>query len=120
MSVSPHIHLKELNVTTTLAFSSPGTLIPVGKSADLGTVDVHTFDRIRVWARNEAASPSAAVFHLTLEVPGSNAGDLDTLKVENVNHTTNVYEAPGTTLAISAEASGADAYVSMWIWGVTN
>jgi hypothetical protein len=114
-------------MATTLAFNTPpvGVFIPAGTSQDLGTVDVHTFDRIRVFADERPGSAASAVISLVLtEAKGTlSVGFLDTLILEAGREITRVYEAPGTMLSISAGvagASGSTAGVDVWVWGAAD
>jgi hypothetical protein len=111
-------------MATTLAFNTPpvAAIIPAGKSHDLGTVDVHTFNRIRVLAaeRPGSAASVAIVLYLLEEKGTLTVGILDTLTLKAGDQITRVYEAPGTMLSIVAILTGAPAPtagVDVWVWG---
>jgi type III secretion protein HrpB1 len=111
-------------MATTLAFNTPpvAVSIPAGKSHDLGTVDVHTFDRIRVLADQRPGSAASAVIllYLLADKGALTVGLLDTLTLKAGDQITKVYETPGTMLSIVAilnGASGSTAGVDVWVWG---
>jgi type III secretion protein HrpB1 len=110
-------------MATTLAFSTPpgGVILPqAGKTQELGTADIHTFDRVRVFAK-ETAGVGAAI-QLVLVEGNNTVGDLDTLNLTN-DSVTRVYEVPGTTLSITANGPspfGDQACVDVWVWGAAD
>jgi type III secretion protein HrpB1 len=96
-------------VTTKLAFrTAPGSVsIPVGTSKDLGTVEVEPFDRIRVVADERVGSAGPVVILLTITEGNELVAQLDTLTLQPKGQITRVYETPGATLTIFANATGA-------------
>jgi len=96
-------------MATKLAFrTAPGAVsIPVGTSKELGTVDVDPFDRIRVVADERVGSAGPVVIQLTITEGNEAVAQLDTLTLQPHGQITRVYETPGTTLTISANATGA-------------
>lgn len=112
-------------MATTLAFSTPPgwVVLPAGKTVDLGTVDVHTFDQVRVFAKQTYAIAGTTVVQLILMEGSNTVGNLDTLDVGGTAQITRVYEVPGTTLSISANtpgAFGAEGCVDVWVWGAAD
>ncbi|MCW3475604.1 S53 family peptidase [Rhodovastum sp. RN2-1] len=107
---------------TTLAFrTSPGgvTIMP-GMSRDLGVINVHGFERIRVVAEEHADNGASASIRLTMTEGTEPVGLLDVLPVASHAQITRVYEIPGTRLAISADAVGTAgaATVNVWVYGL--
>jgi type III secretion protein HrpB1 len=96
-------------MATKLAFrTAPGAVsIPVGTSKELGKVDVHPFDQIRVVADERAGSAGPVVILLTLTEGNELVAQLDTLTLQPHAQITRVYGTPGTTLTIFANATGA-------------
>ena len=94
--------------TTTLAFRTPvgAVSIPVGQSVLLGKVDVHGFERIRVVADERVGSASNVILRLTITEGNELVAQLDTWTLEPHSQHTRVYEVPGTTLSIYADAVG--------------
>ena len=100
---------------TTLAFRTPpgGVSIPAGQLRDLGTVDVQNFSKIRVVADERVRSPTDVNVLLTLTEGNELVAQLDVLSLTPHWQVTRVYDVPGRTLTISAEAisggAGSDA-----------
>jgi hypothetical protein len=110
-------------MATQLAFRTPpgGVSIPVGQSKTLGTVDVHTFERIRVVA-DERVGSANVVIRLTMTEGDELVAQLDTLILAPHSQTTSVYEVPGTKLTVFADAVGTgsgSATVDVLIYGYT-
>jgi type III secretion protein HrpB1 len=92
---------------TSLAFRTPigAVSIPVGQSITLGTnVDVHPFERIRVVADERVGSAGAVVIRLTITEGNELVAQLDTLTLQPLTEVTRVYEVPGRTLSVFADA----------------
>src|SRR6516164_2521608 len=96
----------EAFMATTLAFRTPpgAVSIPVGQSKTLGTVDVHSFERIRVVADERAGSAGPVVIRLTITEGNELVAQLDTLTLQPRAQVTRVYEAAGTKLTVFADA----------------
>ena len=92
---------------TVLAFRTPvgGISIPAGQSKQLGVVDVSTFERIRVVADERVGSPTGITIRLTITEGNELVAQLDTLHLTPHAQITNVYEVPGTTLTVFADAA---------------
>ena|SRR5258708_42251 len=96
-------------MATMLAFRTPpgGVDIPVGQTQRLGFVDVHQFERIRLFA-GVIVGGLGPVKVLIIAMEGNEAfGPLDELTVQPGSNVTKVYEVPGTRLEISATTTGA-------------
>jgi hypothetical protein len=109
-------------MATQLAFRTPAgaVSIPVGGSKTLGTVDVHSFERIRVVADERVGSVSNVVIRLTITEGSELVAQLDTLTLAPHSQLTRVYEVPGTKLTVSADAVGTgsgSASVDVLIYG---
>jgi hypothetical protein len=107
---------------TKLAFrTAPGAVsIPVGQSKQLGVVDVHPFERIRVVADERVGSASNVVIRLTITEGNELVAQLDTLTLSPHSQVTRVYEVPGTKLTVFADATGTgsgSASVDVLIYG---
>lgn len=108
-------------MSTILAFrTQPGAVsIPAGQSKKLGTVEVSPFNKIRVVADERVGSGTGVVIRLTLTEGTEMVAQLDTLTLAPRSQVTRVYDVPGTTLTIFADAlagSGSDA-VDVLIYG---
>jgi hypothetical protein len=108
--------------STKLAFrTAPGAVsIPVGQSKQLGTVDVHSFERIRVVADERVGSASNVVIRLTITEGNELVAQLDTLTLAPHSQITKVYEVPATKLTVFADAGGGgsgEASVDVLIYG---
>lgn len=111
-------------MATQLAFRTPpgAVSIPVGSSKNLGTVDVHLFERIRVVADERVGSASNVVIRLTITETNELVAQLDTLTLAPHSQITRVYEVPCTKLTIFADAVGAgsgSASVDVLLYGYT-
>jgi type III secretion protein HrpB1 len=110
-------------MTTSLAFrTAPGSItIPVGQSKTLGTVDVHSFERIRLVADERVGSAGPVVIRVTLTEGNELVAQLDTLTLQPHSQQTKVYETPGTKLTIFADATGASgsSSVDVLVYGST-
>jgi hypothetical protein len=109
-------------MATQLAFRTPpgSVAIPVGQSKLLGSVDVHSYERIRVLADERVGSAGNVVIHLIFMEGTSSLGELDTITLTPHSEVTKVYEVPGTTLEVSANAVGSgsgSASVDVVIYG---
>lgn len=106
---------------TVLAFrtSAGGVRIEPGTSRDLGRVDVHGFERIRVIAARQESSGAGANLLLTVIENIEEVGLLDVLPLVPNSQITRVYEVPGSSLKLSVEAVGAEAaaVVNVWVYG---
>jgi hypothetical protein len=110
---------------TQLAFRTPpgAVAIPVGQSKNLGTVDVHTYERIRIVADERVGSASNVVIRLTLTEGSELVAQLDTLTLSPHSQATRVYEVPGTRLTIVADATGSgsgSASVDVLLYGYSD
>ena len=110
------------NAATTLAFRTPlgGVSIPVGQSRTLGTVDVHTFERIRVVADERVGSAGPVVIRLTITEGDELVAQLDALTLQPRGEVTRLYQTPGTKLTVFADAlSGGSgtSFVDVLIYG---
>lgn len=99
---------------TTLAFRTPpgGVAVPAGQSKKLGTVDTSKFSKIRVVADERIGSPSNFNIRLTITEGNELVAQLDILTLTPHSQTTRVYDVPGTTLTVFADAmagNGTDA-----------
>lgn len=94
-------------MTTALAFRTPAgaVSIPVGDTKTLGTVDVHSFNRIRVVADERAGSAGPVVIRLTITEGNELVAQLDTFTLQPHAQTTRVYETPCTKLTVFADAA---------------
>jgi type III secretion protein HrpB1 len=92
---------------TVLAFRTPagGVSIPAGQSKQLGVVDVSPYERIRVVADERAGSGTGVSIRLTITEGGELVAQLDILHLTPHAQITNVYEVPGTTLTVFADAA---------------
>jgi hypothetical protein len=94
--------------------------IPVGQSKNLGVVDVHAYERIRVVADERAGAASNVVIRLTITEGNELVAQLDTLTLAPHSQVTRVYDVPGTKLTVSADAigpGGGAAAVDVLIYG---
>jgi hypothetical protein len=94
--------------------------IPVGQSKQLGIVDVHAFERIRVVADERVGSASNVAIRLTITEGSELVAQLDTLTLAPDSQITKVYEVPGTTLTVFADAVGGgqgEASVDVLVYG---
>jgi type III secretion protein HrpB1 len=91
---------------TTLAFRTPSGAVdvPVGKTKELGTVNVHPFERIRVVADERGGSAGPVVIRLTITEGDELVAQLDTLTLQPNAELTRVYEVP--KLTVFADALG--------------
>ena len=92
---------------TVLAFRTPvgGISIPAGQSKQLGVVDVSAFARIRVVADERVGSGTGVSIRLTISESNELVAQLDVLHLTPHAQITNVYEVPGTTLTVFADAA---------------
>src|SRR5438105_4593571 len=93
---------------TTLAFRTPvgGVSVPAGQSKQLGTVDVHNFSKIRVVADERVGSPTGVTIRLTITEGNELVAQLDTLSLAPHSQLTRLYDVPGPTLTVFADAIG--------------
>ena len=80
--------------------------VPAGQSKKLGTVDVSSFSQIRVVAGEGAGSPTGINIRLTITEGDELVAPLDVLQLKPNSEMTRVYDVPGTTLTIFADAVG--------------
>jgi hypothetical protein len=107
-------------MTTKLAFqTAAGVSVPVGKTQNLGTVDVGPFERIRVVADERVGSAGPVVIRLMITEGDELVAQLDTLTLQPSSEVTKVYEVPGTKLTIFAAATGesGSAAVDVLVYG---
>src|ERR1700747_716552 len=92
---------------TVLAFRTPagGVSIPAGQSKQLGVVDVSLYERIRVVADERVGSGTGISVRLTITEGSELVAQLDVLHLTPHAQITNVYEVPGTTLTVFADAA---------------
>ncbi len=100
-------------MATALAFRTPvgGVTVPDGKSLQLGTVDVSGFASIRVVADERVGSGSGVNIRMTITEGNELVAQLDVLSLTPHSQVTRVYEVPGRTLTLFADAiagSGTD------------
>jgi type III secretion protein HrpB1 len=95
-------------MTNVLAFrtKSGGVTVPAGTSQELGVVDVAPYERIRVVADERTGSGTGVTVRLTITEGQELVAFLDLLALAPHQQTTRVYEAPGTTLSVFADAAG--------------
>jgi hypothetical protein len=93
---------------TSLVFRTPPghVTIPVGTEKNLGTVDVHDYDSIRLVADELAGSAGAVRVRIVMTVGGKFIADLDSPVINPGSQATVVYDVPGTTLTVFAKAIG--------------
>jgi type III secretion protein HrpB1 len=93
---------------TKLAFrTQPGAVVvPAGQSVELGVVDVAPYERIRVVADERAGSGTGISIRLTITEGNELVAFLDRLHLTPAQQVTRVYEVPGTTLSVYADATG--------------
>jgi len=106
---------------TTLAFRTDpgGVKIVPGNSRDLGVIDIHNFERIRVIADQRADNATDVIIRLAI-IEAELTAILDVMLIASGSQSTRVYEMPGTKLAISANAAGSSpALVEVWVYGWT-
>lgn len=106
---------------TILAFrtEADGAMLAPGTSRDLGPIDVHTFERIRVVASQRASSGTDVIIRLTTREAELSAL-LDLMLIASGSQVTRAYDVPGTKLAISVEAAGSSPVkVDVWVYGWT-
>lgn len=109
---------------TTLAFrTQPGaTGILLGQSRQLGTISVDHYERIRIVAAERARSAGPVRIRLMITEGNERVGLLDTITVQPNSQVTRVYEVPGRTLTIYADALGTGSgtsAVDVFIYGFT-
>ena len=95
-------------MATVLAFRTPpgAVSIPAGQSKELGVVDVHRFERIRVVADERVGSGTGISVRLTITEGNELVAFLDVLHLHPHSQVTKVYEVPGTKLTVDADAVG--------------
>ena len=95
-------------MSTNLAWRTQpgGVSIQAGHSKELGIVDVHDFERIRVVADERVGSAGKVGIRLTLTEGNELVAQLDTLTLTPHSQETKVYDVPGNKLTIYADASG--------------
>ena len=94
-------------MSTKLAWSTvDGASVPAGQSVQLGTVDVSPFSQIRVVAGEYVGSPTNVNIRLTITEVDALVAQLDVLQLTPHSEITRVYDVPGTTLTIFADAAG--------------
>jgi hypothetical protein len=95
-------------MATVLAFRTKlgGVSVPAGKSQELGVVDVAPYERIRVVADERAGSGTGVTVRLTITEGNELVAFLDLLNLGPHQQVTRVYEVPGTSLSVFADALG--------------
>ena len=95
-------------MATSLAFRTPvgGVTVPAGQSKQLGAVDVHGFEQIRVVADERVGSGTGISIRLTITEGNELVAQLDVLHLAPHSQVTRVYDVPGTKLTIFADALG--------------
>lgn len=95
-------------MSTNLAWRTKpgGVSIPAGQSKELGIVDVHDFERIRVVADERTGSTGKVGIRLTLTEGNELVAQLDTLTLNPHSQETKVYDVPGNKLTVYADAGG--------------
>lgn len=95
-----------LEQITTLAFRTPvgGVSIPAGQSKELGKVDVGQFSQIRVVADERVGSATPINIRLTITEGNELVAQLDTFQLTPHAQITRVYDVPGVTLTVFADA----------------
>ena len=95
-------------MATKLAFRTPpgAVPIPVGQTKTLGVVDVHDFNQIRVVADERAGSAGQVVVRLTITEGNELVAQLDVLTLQPHSQVTRVYDTPGVSLTVFADAVG--------------
>ncbi len=93
---------------TKLAFRTKvgGVSIPAGQSKQLGVVEVAQFKKIRVVTDERAGSASGIGIRLTITEGSELVAQLDMFTLAPHSQLTRVYDVPGTTLTIFADALG--------------
>jgi hypothetical protein len=95
-------------MATSLAFRTPvgGVTVPAGQSKQLGNVDVHGFEQIRVVADERIGSGTGISIRLTITEGNELVAQLDVLHLAPHAQVSRVYDVPGTKLTIFADALG--------------
>jgi type III secretion protein HrpB1 len=95
-------------MTNVLAFRTKpgGVSVPAGTTQELGVVDVRPYERIRVVADERAGSGTGITVRLTITDGQELVAFLDLLALAPHQQATRVYEVPGTTLSVFADAAG--------------
>jgi type III secretion protein HrpB1 len=91
-----------------------GISIPAGQSQELGSVDVHNFSQIRVVADERVGSPTGMNIRLTITEGSELVAQLDVLSLSPHAQVTKVYDVPGRTLTVFADAVGAALGMTAW------
>jgi len=107
-SIAAPFHSKEKAMGTKLAFRTKvgGVSIPAGQSKQLGVVEVAQFKKIRVVTDERAGSASGIGIRLTITEGSELVAQLDMFTLAPHSQLTRVYDVPGTTLTIFADALG--------------
>lgn len=111
-------------MSTTLAFRTPpgAVSIPVGQSKELGVVNVQPFSKIRLLADERDGSAGSVRIRLTVTEGNELVAQLDTPVLTPHAELTRVYDVPGVTLTVFADAIGpgsGSAAVDVLIYGHT-
>ena len=95
-------------MTNVLAFRTKpgGVSVPAGTSQELGVVDVAPYERIRIVADERVGSGTGVTIRLTITEGQELVAFLDLLTLAPHQQLTRVYEVPGTTLSVFADAAG--------------
>ena len=95
-------------MSTQLVFRTPvgAVSIPAGQSKQIGVVDVSPYSRIRVVADERVGSGTGLNIRLTITEGHELVAQLDVLSLTPHSQVSRVYEVPGTTLTIIADAVG--------------
>jgi hypothetical protein len=109
---------------TQLAFRTQqgAVSIPVGQSKELGTVNVQPFEQIRLVADERAGSAGSVRLRLTITEGQELVAQLDEPTLAPHTQITRVYDVPGDTLTLFADAIGpgtGSAAVDVLVYGHT-
>jgi type III secretion protein HrpB1 len=105
---------------TTLAFRTPpgGVKIQPGKTTQLGVVDVHNFNEIRLVCDERVGSGANCVIRFTIMDGSELVAQLDTITLTPHSQITKTYNVPGVKLGIFADAIGTgEAGVDVLVFG---
>jgi type III secretion protein HrpB1 len=104
-----------------LAFSTPPKGIPIssGTTKQVGSVDVSTFSRIRVIARERAGSANSVTIRLITTEGKEQIGQFAFFQLGPDSLVTGVYDLPPRALTIEARALGSTGgnLIDLWIYG---
>lgn len=95
-------------VENVLAFRTPAGAVTIhaGENRLLGTVDVSKFDKIRLVTDERIDSTANIVLRLTITEGDELVAQLDTITLTPHSQLTRVYDVPGRTISVYADAFG--------------